>query len=116
MSALEALFAASAAQHRHLCPRQVLGVRMGVLAGGVLGLILPQQDKRLITLIETDGCFADGISSATGCCIGHRTLRVMDYGKVAATFVDARANRAVSREASAMVMPERRPSGRGVPP
>lgn len=28
----------SAALHRHLCPRQVLGVRMGLLAGKLLGL------------------------------------------------------------------------------
>lgn len=61
---------------------------MGLLAGKVLGLDLPQTDKRLLTIVETDGCAADGISVATNCWVGRRTLRVEDYGKVAATFVD----------------------------
>jgi len=86
---------ASAAMHRHLCPRQVLGVRMGMLAGDVLGLDLPRRDKRLLTIVETDGCAADGVSVATGCWVGRRTLRVEDYGKVAATFVDTQTERAV---------------------
>ena len=30
---------------------------------------------------------------ATGCSVGHRTLRVEDYGKVAATFVDTHTER-----------------------
>lgn len=85
----------SAALHRHLCPRQVLGVRMGMLAGEVLALALPQMSKRLLTIAETDGCAVDGISVATGCWVGRRTLRVEDYGKVAATFVDTEAGRAV---------------------
>ncbi len=97
MDSLARFLDASAALHRHLCPRQVLGVRMGMLAGCKLGLALPQIDtraggasagKRLLTIVETDGCFADGISVATGCWVGRRTLRVEDYGKVAATFVD----------------------------
>jgi len=90
MPSLEELLAQSAALHNHLCPRQVLGVRMGLLAADLLHLDLPQTDKRLLTIVETDGCFADGISVATNCWVGRRTLRVEDYGKVAATFVDSR--------------------------
>jgi len=51
--------------------------------------------KRLFAFVETDGCFADGVSVATGCWFGRRTLRLMDYGKVAATFVDTRTDRAI---------------------
>jgi formylmethanofuran dehydrogenase subunit E len=80
----------SSALHHHLCPRQVLGVRMGLLAGELLELELPQPSKRLLTIVETDGCFADGVSVATNCWTGRRTLRVEDYGKVAATFVDTK--------------------------
>ena len=86
---------ASAALHHHLCPRQVLGVRMGIFAQGVLNLDLPQADKRLLTIVETDGCFADGVSVATGCWMGRRTMRVEDFGKVAATFVDTHSEFAV---------------------
>ena len=95
MKPLGELLEASAALHHYLCPRQVLGVRIGVLAGEVLGLDLPQTDKRLLTIAETDGCAADGISVATGCWVGRRTLRIEDYGKVAATFVDTRTEQAV---------------------
>ncbi|NWG15872.1 MAG: TraR/DksA C4-type zinc finger protein [Chloroflexi bacterium] len=85
----------TAARHDHLCPRQVIGVRMGLYAAELLDLVLPQSDKRLITFVETDGCFADGVSVATGCSLGHRTMRLVDFGKVAATFVDTMTERAV---------------------
>ncbi len=85
----------TAALHHHLCPRQVLGVRMGMLAGALLSLDLPQTNKRLYTFVETDGCFADGVSVAVNCWLGRRTMRLIDYGKVAATFVDTQTHRAV---------------------
>ncbi|MCA9998825.1 MAG: hypothetical protein KDE56_23840 [Anaerolineales bacterium] len=85
----------SAALHRHLCPRQVLGVRMGMLAGKLLGLELPQTKKQLLSIVETDGCFADGVSVATNCWVGRRTLRVVDFGKTAVTFVDTHTETAV---------------------
>jgi formylmethanofuran dehydrogenase subunit E len=84
-----------AALHKHLCPRQVLGVRMGRHVAELLSIKHPQSDKRLITFVETDGCFADGISVATGCTMGHRTMRLVDHGKVAATFVDTISRKAL---------------------
>lgn len=92
---LDDILERSAALHHHLCPRQVLGARMGILAGRLLSLELPQKNKRLYTFVETDGCFADGVSVATGCWLGWRTMRLIDHGKVAATFVDTRTRRAV---------------------
>jgi len=89
------LLSQSAALHHHLCPRQVLGVRIGLRGGQLLGLDLPRSDKRLLVIVETDGCAADGVAVATGCWIGKRTLRVEDFGKVAATFVDIETERAV---------------------
>lgn len=89
------LLAESARRHDHLCPRQVIGVRMGMLAGKLLRLALPQTGKQLFTFVETDGCFADGVIVATGCTLGHRTLRLFDYGKSAATFVDVQSETAV---------------------
>ncbi len=89
------LLKASAALHHHLCPRQVLGVRLGLFGGGLLNLDVPQQGKRLLVIAETDGCAADGIAVATGCWVGRRTLRIEDLGKVAATFVDCATGRAV---------------------
>lgn len=81
--------------HHHLCPRQVLGTRIGMYAAELFALDLPQTNKRLYAFVETDGCLIDGISVATGCWVGNRTLRVMDYGKSAATFVDTITRRAI---------------------
>lgn len=94
-STLDDLLTLSATQHHKLCPRQVLGVRIGLLAGRLLDLPLPQSDKRLLAIAETDGCFVDGISAATGCYVGRRTLRIEDYGKTAATFVDTLTEQAI---------------------
>jgi formylmethanofuran dehydrogenase subunit E len=93
--ALEPFFAQLDALHKHLCPRQVLGVRMGMHAAELFSLKLPQHGKRLLTFVETDGCFADGISVATGCTMGHRTMRLVDHGKIAATFVDTHTAKAL---------------------
>lgn len=92
---LTELLRVSARQHSHLCPRQVLGVRMGL--AGVAATMTGKTVKphRLLVILETDGCFADGISAATGCTVGKRTLRIEDYGKVAATFVDVHSGRAL---------------------
>lgn len=63
---------------------------MGLFAGKLLSIGLPQNDKRLLVISEIDGCTVDGISVATNCWIGRRTLRIEDYGKIAATFIDTK--------------------------
>lgn len=95
MPTLKELLDMTTAMHHHLCPRQVLGVRMGLYAGELLGLAVPQADKRLYTIMETDGCAADGVAVAVNCWVGRRTMRVEDYGKVAATFVDTETGQAL---------------------
>ncbi len=96
MLSLRELLARSAERHHdHLCPRQVLGVRIGMYAGDLFDIDLPSNDKRLFAFVETDGCLVDGITAATECSCGHRTMRILDYGKTAATFVDTQTNRAI---------------------
>ena len=90
----EALEVASA-RHRHLCPRQVLGARCAIAAAAILELEVPRTDKRLLVIVETDGCFVDGVEAVTGGSVGGRTLRVEDYGKIAATFIDVKTERAL---------------------
>src|SRR5690606_8407786 len=94
-SAVAEACSASAREHQRLCPRQVLGVRMGLAAGPAVGLDVPRADKRLLLLAETDGCFVDGVGAATNCTVGHRTLRIVDYGRVAITAVDTASGQAV---------------------
>jgi formylmethanofuran dehydrogenase subunit E len=81
--------------HDHLCPRQILGVRIGLAGMKALGFSESPVRKQLLVISETDGCFVDGVIAATGCTVGHRTLRVEDYGKVAATYVHTKTGRAV---------------------
>lgn len=95
MNLLENLLEQSMARHSHLCPRQVLGVRMALAGAELLGFELPRTDKSMIIITETDGCFLDGLEVATGLTPGHRTLRIVDYGKIAATFVDVKKGQAV---------------------
>ena len=95
MTDLKKLLDASASLHNHLCPRQILGVRAALLGTDILGLKVPRRDKRLLIISETDGCYTDGIRVVTGVSVGHRTMRVEDYGKTAATFIDVKNGRSI---------------------
>ena len=92
---IQPLLDISSRDHSHLCPRQILGVRLGLAGMHALGFNAPPDKKQMLVITETDGCFTDGLSAATNCTVGHRTLRVEDYGKVAVTFIDTQTGRAV---------------------
>ena len=92
---LQSALAVASARHKHLCPRQVLGARCAIAAAEILDLEVPRTDKRLLVIVETDGCFVDGVEAAAGVSVGGRTLRVEDYGKMGATFVDVKTERAL---------------------
>jgi formylmethanofuran dehydrogenase subunit E len=83
--------------HGHLCAGQVLGVRMAMLGLEKLGIEDPKgkDRKRLITYVEIDRCATDAISVVTGCRVGKRALKVLDWGKMAATFVDLQTGTAM---------------------
>lgn len=83
------------AYHGHLCSGQILGVRMARYACEILHIEEPKTSKRLIVFVESDRCIADAIGTVTGCKLGKRTLKWMDFGKSAATFVDLKENRAI---------------------
>ncbi len=92
---IQPLLEKSSRDHSHLCPRQILGVRLGLAGMNALGFDEPPAKKRSLVIVESDGCFADGVIAATDCTVGHRTLRVEDYGKTAAVFVDTLTGQAV---------------------
>lgn len=92
---IQPLLEKSMQDHDHLCPRQILGVRIGLAGMQAVGFTEPPAKKQLLVISETDGCFVDGITAATGCTVGHRTLRVEDYGKVAITCVNVNTAYAV---------------------
>jgi formylmethanofuran dehydrogenase subunit E len=95
MDDLRPYLAEASKEHTHLCPRLVLGVRMSLAGARALSMAIPRQDKHLLVIAETDGCFLDGLAAAAGVSPGHRSLRIEDYGKVAATFIDVRTGDAV---------------------
>jgi formylmethanofuran dehydrogenase subunit E len=91
--------------HGHLCAGQVLGVRLAMLGLQNLGIDDPhgKDRKRLVTFVEIDRCATDAIGVVTGCRLGKRALKFRDWGKMAATFVDVTAGKAIrvaARESS----------------
>jgi formylmethanofuran dehydrogenase subunit E len=96
MKSLEEYLDLAARNHGHMCPGQVLGVRMAMLGLENLGIDDPAKHrKRLLTFVEIDRCATDAVSLVTGCRLGKRSLKYLDYGKVAATFVDLETQQAV---------------------
>jgi len=83
--------------HGHLCAGQVLGIRMALHGLSLLGLDDPAgvHRKRLVTFVEIDRCATDAIGVVTGCRLGKRALKFLDYGKMAATFCDLETGKAV---------------------
>ena len=83
--------------HGHICAGQILGLRMAIYGLRLLGLDDPEgrDRKRLVTFVEIDRCMTDAIAVVTGCRLGKRALKFRDFGKVAATFCDLQADRAV---------------------
>ena len=97
MESLDELLRQAEAAHGHLCADQVLGVRRSLQGLARQGLTDPHgaERKRLITYVEIDRCATDAIGLVTGCRLGKRALKFRDWGKMAATFVDLVAGRAV---------------------
>jgi formylmethanofuran dehydrogenase subunit E len=99
MKSLEELLKKSAEAHGgHLCPGQVLGVRMAMKGCELIGIDDPEASsahrKKIIVYVEIDRCATDAISVVTGCKLGKRTMKFKDYGIMAATFVNLETGRA----------------------
>ena len=97
MESFDTLLESSAAAHGHLCPGQAVGVRMAMLGCKLIGLDRParrDQIKKLLVYVEMDRCTADAVAHVTGVKLGRRSLKFMDYGIMAATFVNLETDRA----------------------
>jgi formylmethanofuran dehydrogenase subunit E len=95
MKSLEEYLVEAEKSHGHMCPGQVLGVRMAMLGCRLVGIDEPKVGKRLIVFVEIDRCAADAINTVTGCRLGKRTLKFRDFGKLAATFLNTETDEAV---------------------
>jgi formylmethanofuran dehydrogenase subunit E len=101
--------------HGHMCAGQLLGARMALLGCRLVGLDDPRgvDRRKTIVWVEIDRCMADAVSAATGVRLGKRSLKYVDYGKVAATFLNTETNKAVrvvARESSRALADEKFPS------
>lgn len=69
-----------------------------------IGIEDPERErKRFVTYVEIDRCATDAVALVAGCRLGKRSLKFLDWGKMAATFVDlqtGRGARIVAREDS----------------
>lgn len=75
--------------HGHYCAGQSLGVR---IAKKGLELVAVEDQKELIVFVENDRCIADAVLMASGTRLGRRSLKFVDYGKMAATFINLKQN------------------------
>jgi formylmethanofuran dehydrogenase subunit E len=83
----------SAKLRGHMCLGLPLGVKMGRLGLKLVGMEDPAKRGSLVVFVENDKCPVDGIQVTTGCSAGSGRLKMLDYGKSAATFVDGRTGR-----------------------
>jgi formylmethanofuran dehydrogenase subunit E len=95
MLPFEELVKYSSDLHGHRCAGQILGVRMAMVGCGAVGIDEPRGSKKLLVYVEIDRCATDAIQAVTGCSLGKRTLKFLDYGKMAATFLNLESGKAV---------------------
>ncbi len=95
MRSLEEDLTAAQAFHGHLCHGMVMGVRLARLGCRELGIDDPRSYRDLVVYVEMDRCASDAVSAVSGVTLGKRRLKWVDYGKMAATFVDLASGRAV---------------------
>ena len=97
METIETLLKECERLHGHMCAGQLLGTRMALLGCRLLDIDDPRgvDKKKLIVWVEIDRCMTDAISAVTGVRLGKRSLKYVDYGKVAATFLNTETKRAV---------------------
>lgn len=83
--------------HGDLCAGITLGTHMSILGLTAIGIDDPKgkDRKNLIVYVETDRCASDAILSVTGCHPGKRSMKILDYGKMAATFINLKTGKAV---------------------
>src|SRR5215212_10902595 len=90
MESLDTLLKECELLHGHMCAGQLLGARMALLGCRLINVEDPRgaDRKKLIVWVEIDRCMTDAVSAATGVRLGKRSLKYLDYGKVAATFLN----------------------------
>lgn len=89
--------AEAAAIHGDVCAGLTIGTRMAIAGLKAIGVKDPKgkDRKNTIVFVEIDRCATDAIMAITGCQPGKRTMKIYDYGKMAATFCNLGTGKAV---------------------
>jgi len=97
MEAIDDLLEQHELTHGNLCPGVLLGLRMAVLGCALVSIEDPRGADRnkLVVWVEIDRWLADAVEAVTGARLGKRTLKFLDYGKLAATFLNVENGKAV---------------------
>jgi formylmethanofuran dehydrogenase subunit E len=109
----ETLVAEAGKLHGDICAGIEIGTRMTMCGLKKIGITDPKgaDRKKLIVFVEIDRCCTDAIMALTGCRPGKRSMKIRDYGKMAATFINLESGRAVR-----VAMARRKESGNGGEP
>jgi formylmethanofuran dehydrogenase subunit E len=110
---LQEYMARAAILHPCICPRQIIGLRMARLACRWLEIDPAVQRKQIFVYMEMGRCAADSVILVTGASPTNQLMRLMNFGKLAATFVSLNSGRAIrvsehfhSRQTAANMLPE----------
>jgi formylmethanofuran dehydrogenase subunit E len=95
MSTIDILLQKAKEFHGEICPGIVMGTRMTIAGMRELDMDPLTSTHDLIVYVEIDRCATDAIQAITGVSLGHRSLKYMNYGKFAATFINTQTGKAV---------------------
>ena len=93
----EALVEQAGKFHGDICHGIRIGTRMTMSGLRRIGITDPKgvDRKKIMVFVEIDRCTTDAIMALTGCRPGKRAMKIRDYGKMAATFINLETNKAV---------------------
>lgn len=83
-------------RHGHLCAGQVIGARLSLLGLELIGIKDPygEDRKKFLVYVEIDRCATDAIQTVTGASLGKRSMKFVDFGIMAATFLNLETGKA----------------------
>ncbi|MEI8355107.1 MAG: FmdE family protein [Deltaproteobacteria bacterium] len=83
--------------HGEICHGIAIGTRMTMSGLRRIGISDPKgvDRKKLMVFVEIDRCATDAIMALTGCRPGKRTMKIRDFGKMAATFINLESGKSV---------------------
>ena len=95
LPSIESLLDECGRLHGHICPGQLLGVRMALIGCRLTGIEDPRgaDRKKLLVWVEIDRCMTDAVSAVTGVRLGDGVLNSSIWVKWRPPFLTSKAGR-----------------------